>query len=87
MSDSKFYACWKPSGDCFKCSKVCMPFNEAEKFLEEKRMSVGTLTTLEECRLRPQIFYGQASAVIRATQRYNSMGGWKAPLEINSGCK
>jgi len=64
-----------------------MPFNEAEKFLEEKRMSVGTLTTLEECRLRPQIFYGQASAVIRATQRYNSMGGWKAPLEINSGCK
>lgn len=77
MSDSNFYACWKPSVGGFKCSEVCMPFPEAEKFLAEKRRRVGTITTLEECRLLPQIFYGQAAAVIRATQRYNAIGRWK----------
>jgi hypothetical protein len=59
-----------------------MSFEAAEKFLEEKRMKVGTLTTLEECRLLPQVFYGQAAAVIRATQRYNRMERWKSSLNI-----
>jgi len=74
MSDSKFYACWKSSVGGFKCSEVCMPFPEAEKFLAEKRKRVGTITTLEECKLLQFfVFYGKAAAVIRASNRYNSM--------------
>jgi len=74
MSDSKFYACWKPSDGCFKCSEVCMPFEQAQKFLDEKRTTVDTITTLEECKLLQLfVFYGKAAAVIRASNRYNSM--------------
>jgi len=51
-----------------------MPFEQAEKFLAEKRTTVDTITTLEECKLLQLfVFYGKAAAVIRATQRYNSM--------------
>jgi len=54
-----------------------MPFDEAEKFLEAKRLPLDTITTLEECRLIPQFFYGQAAAEIRASQRYNMVRSGK----------
>lgn len=73
MLDDKFYACWKDSKGPVKCSSSCIPFQEAEEFLREKRMKSGTITTLESCRMRPQIFYGQCAAVLRAAQRINSI--------------
>lgn len=72
ISEEKYYACWRKNS-VVDCSTRCMAFSEAEHFLTEKRKE-GAITTLETCRIMPELFYGHVAAAIRAAERMKKAG-------------
>lgn len=71
MTNNKWYAYWVGNDILMRCSTKCLSFDEAESLLNRKR-SLGYKTTLENCRILPQIFYGHAASAIRASERFKN---------------
>ena len=65
--NKKWYACWKRNGSV-NCTKICIEFIEAERFLNNRRKE-GAITSLVECNYIPKLFYGHVLATIKAREQ------------------